>query len=299
MEYLPPPLFKQGPSAQARLLFFVMLSVAVIVVDVRYQASGLLRSVASFLLYPVQILVDVPGHLVSGMGQHFNDNSDLRAENLRLQKQHLVDMKALQQLALLTAENQQLRKMMAASEGAEIKGQLAEIKYEAKDPYSRKIIIDKGAQAGVLPAQPVVDDAGVLGQVTRVYPHQSEVTLVTDKGQTIPIQNLRTGLRGVAYGGQDGGLLELRFVAANADVQADDVLVTSGIDGLFPAGLPVAKVLKVERNSSYAFARILCQPLAGVDKHRFVLVLPVDNPFPPPPEPVDAKPSARRGKKER
>lgn len=278
----------------------MMLSVAVIVLDVRYQASGLVRSGASFLLYPVQVVVESPSRLIGGLLSHVTENAELRAENLRLQKQHLVDMKALHQLAQLTAENQHLRKMMAASEGADIRGQLAEIRYEAKDPYARKIIIDKGSQAGVQPAQPVIDDAGVLGQVTRVFSHQSEVTLVTDKSQTIPIQNLRTGLRGVAYGGQEGGLLELRFVAANADVQPEDVLVTSGIDGLYPPGLPVARVLKVERNSSYAFARILCQPLAGVDKHRFVLVLPVDNPYPPPPpEAVEPSPGGRRGKKER
>jgi rod shape-determining protein MreC len=299
MEYTPPPLFKQGPSARARLVFFVLLSFSVLVLDVRYQASGLLRNIASFVLYPAQLLVGLPGQLFSGVDQHFKDNADLKVENLRLQKQHLADMKALHQLAQLTAENNQLRKMMAAGESSEIKGHLAEIKYEAKDPYSRKIIVDKGSLVGVLAGQPVIDDAGVLGQVTRVFPQQSEVTLLTDKNQATPIQNLRTGLRGVAYGGQEGGLLELRFVAANADVEVGDSLVTSGIDGMFPAGLPVAKVLRVERNSSYAFARILCEPVAGVDKHRFVLVLPVDNPLPPPAVEPDTKGSARRGKKER
>lgn len=297
MEYLPPPLFKQGPPALARLVFFVLLSLAVFSLDVRYQASGLLRSAATYVLYPVQVLVSLPASLFGGMGQHFNDNAELRAENLRLQKQHIADMQSLHQLAQLQSENQHLRRMMAAAEASTVKGQLAEIKYEAKDPYSRKVIIDKGSATGVLAAQPVIDDAGVLGQVTRVFPQQSEITLVTDKNQTIPIQNLRTGLRGVAYGGQEGGLLELRFVAANADVQEGDELVTSGIDGLYPAGLPVAKVIKVERNSSYAFARILCQPLAGVDRQRFVLVLSVDNPFPaPPPEAQELRSSGKKSR---
>lgn len=298
MEYLPPPLFKQGPSALARLAFFVFLSLAVFMLDVRYQASGALRATATYVLYPVQVIVDLPGQLFSGVGQHLNDGFDLRAENLRLQKQHLTDMQALHQLAQLQSENQHLRRIMGAAESSSVKGQLAEIKYEAKDPYSRKLIIDKGSSTGIQAAQPVIDDSGVLGQVTRVFTHQSEVTLLTDKNQTVPIQNLRTGLRGVAYGGQDGGLLELRFVAANADVMVNDMLVTSGIDGLYPAGLPVAKVIKVERNSSYAFARILCEPLAGVDRQRFVLVLAVDNPFPPPPpEVLDARPSGRKGRK--
>lgn len=299
MEYLPPPLFKQGPSALARLAFFVLLSVGVFVLDVRYQASGLLRNAATYVLYPVQVVVSLPAYLFGGMGQHFTDNAGLREENLRLQKQHLTDMQALHQLSQLQAENVHLRRMMSAAETSSVKGQLAEIKYEAKDPYSRKVIIDKGSATGVQAGQPVIDDAGVLGQITRVFSHQSEVTLLTDKNQTVPIQNLRTGLRGVAYGGQEGGMLELRFVAANADVQAGDELATSGIDGIYPAGLPVAKVAKVERNSSYAFARIICEPLAGIDRNRFVLVLSVDNPFPPPPpsENAEGRSGGRKGRK--
>jgi rod shape-determining protein MreC len=280
MEYTPPPLFKQGPSARVRLLFFVMLSVLALVLDVRYQASQMFRQIAAVVLYPLQSIAELPAGLFSGLTQHFNNNATLKAENLRLQKQHLADKAALHQLAPLLAENAHLRRLMAANEAVQLKGHLAEIKHEAKDPYSRKIVVDKGSVVGVQVGQPVIDEAGVLGQVTRVFAEQSEITLLTDKNQITPIQNLRTGLRGVVYGGQEGGFLELRFVAASADVQVGDELVTSGIDGLYPAGLPVARVLQVQRSSSYAFAQIFCEPVAAVDRHRFVLIIPVDNPLP-------------------
>ncbi len=299
MEYAPPPLFKQGPSARVRLVFFVALSLSLLFVDVRYQTLGLVRSGVSALLYPIQLIAQTPMKLWDSTTEYFQSVSVMQRDNEQLKRQHLVDMRSLHQLQTLQSENKQLRKLMKAGETTEAKAILAEIQYDARDPYSRKIIIDKGSMAGVIAGQPVIDDTGVVGQVTRNFLTQSEVTLVTDKYQTIPVQIARNGLRSVAYGGQDGGLLELRFMAANADVQIGDLLTTSGIDGIYPSGLPVAKVLKVERNSSYAFARILLQPLAGVDKFRFVLVLQVDNPLPPPPPeaPSDDKPKGKRVRK--
>ena len=300
MEYTPPPLFKQGPSARARLVFFVSLSVALLFVDVRYQALGLVRAGASVLLYPLQAVAILPVKAWDTASTYFESVSRLQGENDKLSRQHLVDMQAIHQLQSLQAENAQLRKLVEATRNQDFKAVLAEIQYDARDPYSRKIVINKGQLSGVIAGQPVIDNTGIVGQVTRSFPTQSEVTLLTDRYQTIPVQIARNGLRSVAYGGQEGGLLELRFMAANADVQAGDLLTTSGIDGIYPTGLPVAKVLKVEKNSSYAFARILCQPLAGVDKFKFVLVLQVENPLPPPPppeyNPADEK---ARGKRSR
>ena len=285
MEYLPPPLFKQGPSAVARLIFFVALSLTALFVDLRYQTLGMVRSVFSVALYPFQNISLLPVKTWESVSGHFQSLSQLQQDNEKLGRQHLVDMQALHQLQSLQSENNQLRKLADTAQNSAFKAVMAQIQYDARDPYTRKIIIDKGTLAGVAPGQPVIDNTGVVGQITRSFPAQAEVTLVTDKNQTIPVQLSRNGLRSVAYGGQEGGLLELRFMAANADVQNGDLLTTSGIDGMYPSGLPVAKVVKIERNSSYAFARILCQPLAGVDKFRFVLVLAVDNPLPPPPAP--------------
>jgi rod shape-determining protein MreC len=130
---------------------------------------------------------------------------------------------------------------------------------------------------------PVIDNAGVVGQVTRVFPFTSEVTLLTDKEQAIPVQVLRSGLRSVAYGRGHSNLLDLRFVAPNADIQVGDVLVTSGLDGVYPAGLAVAKVIQVESVGQGAFGRVVCQPLAGIDRNRQLLIVMSNSPAPPRP----------------
>jgi rod shape-determining protein MreC len=152
--------------------------------------------------------------------------------------------------------------------------QAAEVLYDAADPYTRKIIIDKGLAQGIEAGSPVIDESGVLGQVTRVYPLVSEVTLVIDSDQAIPVLNARTGARSVAFGDPaHGRRLELRFMAGNADVQAGDLLTTSGVDGIYPPGLPVARVDKVERRADSAFARIYCAPQALVTGATHVMVL--------------------------
>ena len=151
-------------------------------------------------------------------------------------------------------------------------GRVAEILYAARDPFSRRVVIDKGCQAGIAAGQAVIDDLGVIGQVTRVFPLMAEVTLLTDKDQAIPVQVQRNGLRAVAAGA-GAGSIELRFLAANAEVQVGDILVTSGLDGLYLPGLPVARVAQIDRDNSYAFARIRCEPIAGVERHGQVLVL--------------------------
>jgi rod shape-determining protein MreC len=166
--------------------------------------------------------------------------------------------------------------------------------YEAADPFTRKMILNKGANTGVLTSYPVMDELGILGQVTRVHPLVSEITLVTDREHSIPVLNTRTGARGVAFGESGGApLLELRYMATNADIEVDDILTTSGVDGVYPPGIPVAKVVKVERRADSVFARILCESLARVQGARHVMVLspmksalPNFDELPPAPQPV-------------
>ena len=145
--------------------------------------------------------------------------------------------------------------------------------YTERDIFKRKLFLDKGAQANVLAGQVVMDDSGVVGQVTRTYPWLSEVTLVTDKDHAVPVQVLRSGLRAVVFGSGDTSKLALRYMPTSADIQEGDVLVTSGIDGTYPPGLPVAKVSSIERDPAYPFSRILCTPVAGVDRMRQLLIL--------------------------
>jgi rod shape-determining protein MreC len=170
--------------------------------------------------------------------------------------------------------------------------------YAARDPFSRKIVIDKGSQQDVQAGQPVIDGNGVVGQVTRVYPWLAEVTLITDKGHLVPVLNTRNGLRAVLGGTGNDGALELRFVPLNADFDNGDQLVTSGIDGVYPPGLPVAQVMNVERNAAFLFARILCKPVGGVINHKQVLVVHADQKIPErPPEEVPRAPASKKGRR--
>ncbi len=273
MEYSPPPLFKQGASARAKVVIFSMLAIALLVGDSRLQTLSAIRQVAGTVLYPLQRLALMPRDAVYGIGDYFSSLSSIETENDRLKRQQLLNAQALQQAQLLLAENAQLRKLLGASEQLPVKSLMAQLLYDARDAFTRKIVLDRGTRHGVTLGQPVIDDAGVVGQVTRVFPFTSETTLLTDKDQAIPVQVVRSGLRSVAYGRGQSGVLDLRFMPANADIQKGDLLVTSGIDGVYPAGLAVARVVKVEHNSADAFAKIVCEPAAGIDRNRQLLIL--------------------------
>jgi rod shape-determining protein MreC len=298
MEYSPPPLFKQGASARAKVVFFSLIAIALLFCDARYRSLTLVRQVVSSALYPLQMAALAPRDAFNHAGDYFSSQATLQAENGQLNRAAIINAQLLQQGQQLSAENAQLRKLLGASERLPVKSLMSEILYDARDPFTRKIVVDRGSQNGVAPGQPVIDDVGVIGQVTRVSPFSSEVTLLTDKDQAIAVQVVRNGLRSVAYGRGQSGVLDLKFMAANADIKKDDVLVTSGIDDVFPAGLQVAKVVQVESKSSDAFAHIVCQPSAGIDRNKQLLILLVD-PKAPRPDAEDTskdkKPVKRRG----
>jgi rod shape-determining protein MreC len=280
MEYSPPPLFKQGAPARVKVTLFAVLSVALLVVDARFHALTAVRQVAATVLYPFQMVALVPRDAMSNMGSYFSSISALQKEVRDLKSQQVAMAQAMQQAQLQMAENGHLRRLMDAREHLPVRSMMSEILYDARDPAIRRVVLDRGAGNGVKLGLPVIDNAGVVGQVTRVFPFTSEVTLLTDKEQAIPVQVLRTGLRSVAYGRGQSGMLDLRFVAPNADIQVGDVLVTSGLDGMYPAGLAVAKVVQVENVAQGAFGRVVCQPLAGIDRHRQLLIVMSDQPAP-------------------
>jgi rod shape-determining protein MreC len=197
----------------------------------------------------------------------------LQREVRDLRVAQITTAQTVQQAQLQLSENAQLRKLLGARETLPVPSMMTEILYDARDSSTRKIVIDRGSQRDVKLGLPVIDGAGVVGQVTRVFPFTAEVTLLTDKEQAIPVQVLRNGLRSVAYGRGQSGLLDLRFVTPNADIVVGDVLITSGMDGVYPAGLAVATVIKVENSAAGAFGGVLCKPLAGIDRHRQLLVL--------------------------
>jgi len=294
MEYSPPPLFKQGASARAKMLIFALIAVALLMADSRLRTLGVVRQAIGTALYPLQIAAMLPRDAFFAVTDYFSSLNRLQKENTRMREQQVLSSQQLQQNAQLVAENAHLRKLLDASERVPAKTLLSEILYDARDPFSRKIIVDRGQTHGIRPGQPVIDDLGVVGQVTRVFPFTSEVTLLTDKDHAIPVQVLRSGVRSVAYGRGQSGVLELRFMASNADIRKGDVLMTSGIDGVYPSGLAVATVATVDTQTSDAFARILCQPSAGVSRHRQVLILLAENnQLPPSPATDNLSPEFR------
>lgn len=272
MDYQPPPFFKRGPAPLARLSFYVALSVSLLVVDARFHTLDLVRQGLSVFTHPLQQAAHAPIEIFANAGGHFSSVSRLQSENADLRRAQLDGAPTLLRTQQLEAENERLRRLLEVRERQHAKGQVTQILRAARDPFSRRVVVDKGQQDRIVAGQPVVDDAGVVGQVTRVFPFVSEVTLITDKEQAVPVQIVRNGLRSVVFG-LGNGQLELRFMPASADVQNGDLLVTSGLDGVFLPGFPVARVVHIERDTSYSFARIYCAPVAGVENFAEVMVL--------------------------
>jgi len=295
MEYGPPPLFNQGVSARARLAFFSFLAIALIVIDSRVRVLETLRIGVGVALYPVQQVLLVPSRTFDSVGDYFTTLAALEHENERLKQEQLANAQALQQARELATENERLRKLLGTKTRLPNASLLAAVLYETRDRFARKIVLHAGTNEGVRPGSPVIDDLGVVGQVTRVFRDTSEVTLLTDKEQSIPVQILRNGLRGVAFGGADPGTLDLRFMASNADVVKDDVAITSGLDGVYPSGLAVARIERIERATTDQFARVVMTPLAGVESHKHLLVLLTDPTPRMPAAPVTGDAPPRRG----
>lgn len=275
LDHTPPPFFKQGPSALSKLVFCGALALFLMVADSRLGISQPVRAVAITVLYPVQWLAMQPGKLLSSLSIYTSTVST--AQQTEAQARQKLALQALRasQVEQLTLENNRLRRLLALRELPDIHAQAAEVLYDAADPYTRKIIIDRGMVHGIALGSPVVDDTGVLGQVTRVQPLTSEVTLLIDRDHAIPVLNTRTGARSVAYGDPvtRNGTLELRFMPSNADVKEGDLLSTSGVDGVYPPGLPIAKIAVVDRRSDTSFARIYCDPQATSLGAKQVMVL--------------------------
>jgi rod shape-determining protein MreC len=297
----PPPIFRQGWSALSKLVFFSASALFLMVADTRLEVIAPVRAAIATALFPVQTALLVPVDMVRGGSDYLRGLTHaMSAEDAaRRQLAEQADRAALAER--LAVENERLRGLLDLQPALTVRSAAAEVLYEAADPYSRKLFINRGTMQGVLASAPVINESGVLGQVTRAFPRSSEVTLLTDRDAAIPVINARTQHRGVAYGGLvKGSAMELRFVASNADVKVDDLLQTSGVDGVYPPGLNVAKVTQVERQAEGGFARVTLAPAAIADGVRHVLVLEplsVQMPPRPVPEPEPAVRTSPRTKK--
>ncbi len=291
--------FNRGPSPAVRLVFFVVLSLLLLFIDARYRYLESTRSALSVLVSPIQRLATLPGVLWQQAGDFLTTQQHLVENNQALHQQHDRDAAQLSRLQALQQENSQLRNLLALPQRSEPATLAAEIVYAERDVFKRKVLIDKGANAGVQIGRVVIDDVGIVGQITRVHPWLSEVTLITEKDHAVPVQVLRNGLRTIVFGAGDTSQLSLRYMPISSDIQDGDTLVTSGIDGLYPPGIPVARIVKIERDPAYPFARITCLPVAGVDNHRHLLILSGLPRLPEPPaeEPAAPQPSKSKQKK--
>ena len=269
----PPPFFRQGPSALTKLIFFSALAFFLMVADARFRVVLPLRAALAVALLPAQRALAVPVELWRGGSAYLQglqgalDSERASRSQLALQSEQVTRAEQLAQ------ENRELRALLDLKPALTVRAMAAEVLYEAADPYSRKLFIDRGTRQGVVLGAPVINEAGVLGQVTQVYLLTAEVTLLTDKDAAIPVLNVRTQQRAAAFGAPNGGALELRFPSANADVHVGDPLRTGGFDGVYPPGLPVATVVSIDRRVESGFARILLAPAAKADGVRHVLVL--------------------------
>ncbi|MEY3460679.1 MAG: hypothetical protein RLZZ03_332 [Pseudomonadota bacterium] len=270
----PPPFFKQGVSAFSKLLLFSAMALFLMVADSRFYVTQPLRAALATVLYPVQWLAMQPVRAVRAAGDYFITLESAKTESQEASTKLLAQALRASQVEQLTLENKRLRTLLDLREQLQVEGIAAEVLYDAADPYTRKVIISKGMASGISLGSPVIDESGVLGQVTLVHPLVSEVTLIIDRDLAIPVLNVRTGVRSLAFGdAAGGGGLELRFMGSNTDVLQGDLLTTSGVDGVYPPGLPVARIDRIERRAETAFARIHCIPLALVSGVRHVVVL--------------------------
>jgi len=288
----PPPFFHRGPSPLARLTFFALLAIATMIADHRFGALEAVRLSLSVLVAPLQGLAAAPGAALARVADYFASQDRLLRDNEALQAKLLEYSAAAQQAKLLAAEQQQFLAMTPPRSRFGAEGVIAEVLTYGRNPFVRKLVLDKGLTHGIKAGMPVIDAEGVVGQVTAVGTFTSEVTLLTEKDQSVPVMLVRNGLRAIAVGSGKGGSIDVPFMPVSADIQNGDLFVTSGIDGTYPAGLVVARVAAVEKNAAYVFARITALPAAGVDHHRFVRIL--TSPRPALPAPPASRPEERR-----
>jgi rod shape-determining protein MreC len=269
----PPAFFHRGPPPLARLAFFGLISLALLFADTRYRYLENVRQAVAIVLYPLQRAVQMPGEVLAYVGTYFSSQRELTNENAALKRQLVEQSAAVQGYPVVRQDNERLKALLELTRRYDGAATAVEVLYTSRDPFAQKLFVDKGSDAGLLPGEAVIDELGVVGQVTRVFPSMAEVTVVGDKDHAVPVKAVRSGVRSVLYGNGAGRSPELRFTAPNADIEVGDVLVTSGIDGTYPPGLAVARVATIERDTGQMFARITAHPLAGVDRSTYLLVL--------------------------
>jgi rod shape-determining protein MreC len=266
-------IFTRGPSLAARMAMAVVLSCVLILVDHKLDGFQSTRLYLNSLMSPLQYIANMPSLLLNLSAERLTSQQDLIEENQRLTDQLLVASEKLQRFSLLEKENKELRSLLDAPVAADYKKIIAELMSVDRNPFAHQIVINKGTLDGIYRSQSLVDDSGIVGQVMEVGTTNSRVLLITDVTHSIPVRSLRNNVRFIASG--SGGINELflEHVTHNADVKVGDVLISSGLGGVFPTGYPVAVVTTIVRDERQEFAEVLARPTAELDRIKYVLLL--------------------------
>ncbi len=286
------PIIGRGPPLGATFLTLALASIALMVADKRYNQLEQVREWLSAAAYPVQVAVDLPFRAWDWLTGSFADRSRLREENLELTARLRLANLQLQRFAALEDENRRLRDMRENSAGVADRVLVASIMNVDLDPFRHRVLVDKGARDGVFKGQAVLDAEGIFGQVSQVHAETAEVILITDAEHAIPVQSNRSGLRTIAVGTGDSDRLSLPFVTGESDLKVGDLLISTGIGGVFPRGYPVAEVTRVDRDPAATFALVDARPTARLDRNREVLLVWFTPPVAPPEPGADAAATA-------
>lgn len=281
------PIIGRGPPLGATFFTLAIASIGLMVADQRYDQLALVRGWISATVYPAQVAVDMPYRAWDWLTESFADRSRLRKENLELTARLRLANLQLQRFAALEEENRRLRDMRENSAGVAERVLVASIMNVDLDPFRHRVLLDKGSSDGVFKGQAVLDAEGIFGQVTKVNARTAEAILISDAEHAIPVQSNRSGLRTIAVGTGDPDRLSLPFVTTEADLKTGDLLLSTGMGGVFPPGYPVAVVTKVDRTTA-TFALVEARPTALLDRDREVLLVW----FKPPVAPAPLEPPA-------
>jgi rod shape-determining protein MreC len=273
-------MFARGLRPTTRLILWIVVGFSLALMDVRWNALDVLRAGFSQVMQPVQRAILVPFDVAAEISGYLVRHRELQQQRDKLLDERIYLTRALYAARDAERVNTELRSLLKLTGNRDRKAVAAHILYQGQDWFSRRMTIDRGASSGIQPGSPVIDAQGLVGQVTRVYRASSEVTLVTNSDQLTPVFVERTGQRALAAGGSEADQLELRFMPVQTDIKPGDQLLTSGIDKVYPAGLPVARVVRISPPEASPYARVECIPLAGVNRDRALLVLSAIAPQP-------------------
>lgn len=274
-------LFQRGPSATLRMILLVIVSIILMTADHRWKHTEVVRNTLSYLLYPVEYVVDLPIRLYYWTDETLSTHQQLLEENRQLRDLQLQSRVQLQKLDIIEKENERLRQLLSATPKTTEDHLIAEIIAVDVDPYRHLLSLNKGTKDGVFKGQPIIDAQGVMGQIVYVNAFTSTAMLVTDVSHAIPVQIDRTGLRSVAFGTGQIDYLDLKHIPHNADIRVGDKLISSGMGERFPRNYPVAVITRIDRNAGETFVNVRAEPLALLDTSREVLLVwTQDHPIP-------------------